>query len=374
MPTNDRKIERWAVDRLRPHPKQGQYFPDARIHEVAELAADMKANGQLQAVEILPDGTILCGHRRVAAARLLGWVEVIAWVRHDLGDDPAVAEMRLITDNVLRRQLGKLALARCYRALKALESKNLDGRLMDYEEQDLRDRLAKRLGGLSGRSLDRLRRVLDHTPPEVQAAVEAGTLPLTLAEQVAGLGEEQRAEIAEEIRAGGSPREVVRRFLAAAPRRAKKPNDAKKLLVRALTRALADLRGRLRTLRWITTADEKTFRRGRRLLRLLLEQARAVRAAEAEEDDPPSAEEVDLEADGADGGPADAPQPDNLSGTGRRPGLGGNGELSRYSATSGDGPGLPGDRPGPGQAAGRRAARKPSRPGPTAAEKGRTRP
>jgi ParB-like chromosome segregation protein Spo0J len=87
MRTNDnRKVERWAVDRLRPHPKQGQYFPDAPVHELEELAADMKANGQLQAVEILADGVIVCGHRRVAAARLLGWAAVDVWVRHDLAD------------------------------------------------------------------------------------------------------------------------------------------------------------------------------------------------------------------------------------------------------------------------------------------------
>ena len=121
MPTNDRKIERWAVDRLRPHPKQGQYFPDAPPHEVAELAADMEANGQLQPVEALPDGTIIAGHKRLAAARLLGWTELDVWVRDDLAADPAAAERRLIEDNLHRRQLGKLGLARCYRALKVLE-------------------------------------------------------------------------------------------------------------------------------------------------------------------------------------------------------------------------------------------------------------
>jgi ParB/RepB/Spo0J family partition protein len=127
---DDRKVERWGLDRLRPHPKQGQYFASPTPHELKELAADLEANGQLQPVEILPDGTILCGHRRVAAARLLGWAAVDLWVR-DL--DPAAAERRLIEDNVHRRQLGKLGLARCYKALKALESKGPGGRLMAHE-------------------------------------------------------------------------------------------------------------------------------------------------------------------------------------------------------------------------------------------------
>jgi hypothetical protein len=199
---------------------------------------------------------------------------------------------------------------------------------------------------------------------------------VTVAEKVVGLTTKQQAEIAEQLRGGGEPREVVHRFLAAAPRRAKKPNDATKLLVQALRRALADLCGRVEEVRWITARDEKALRAGARLIRRLQKQARAVDAADAALDDLSPAEEVapGREADEAEGGPADAPGPDNLSGgSGRRPGLGGNSELSQYSATSGGGPGRPGDRPGPGQGAGRRAAREPSRPGPTA-KKGRARP
>jgi ParB/RepB/Spo0J family partition protein len=371
MRTNDnRKVERWAVDRLRPHPKQGQCFASPTAHELEELAADMACNGQVQPIEILPDGTILCGHRRVAAARLLGWVAVDAWVR-DL--DPAAAETRLLLDNVNRRQLGKLGLARVYRALKALESKGLDGRLMAHEERDLRDRLAKRLGGVSGRSLDRLLRIVEHTPAEVQAAAEAGTLPMNMAGEVANLTTKQQKQIAEELRGGDEPRKVVRRHLAAAPPRVRNATDLKDKLVKGLQRAAADLADRVGEVRWVTAAEERALREGERLIGRLLEQGRAVRAAEAAEDDLSPAEEVDLEADEAEGGPADAP--DKLSGgSGRRPGLGGNGQISEYSATSGDGPGRPGDRPGPGQAAGRRTARKPGRSRPAGAQKGRARP
>jgi ParB-like chromosome segregation protein Spo0J len=370
MATNDRKVERWDLDRLRPHPLQGKYFPDAPIGEVEELAADLARSGQLQPVEILPDGVILCGHRRVAAARLLGWAEVIVSIRDDLTADPAAAERRLIEDNLNRRQLGKLELGRCYKGLKALESKGLGGRLMDYEQRDLRDRLAKRLGGLSGRSLDRLLRVVEHTPPEVQAAAEAGTLPLTMAEQVAGLSEQQRAEIAAELRAGGEPREVVRRHLAAAPPRVRNATDVKDKLVDALLRAAAGLHRRVGEVRWVTAAEERALRQGERLIRRLLEQGRAVRAAEAEDDLPP-AEEVDPEADEAGVGPAAAARPAKLSGgTGRRPGLGRNGEIPNYSATSGAGE----PDGGPGQAADRRTARKPGRSRPAGAKKGRARP
>jgi ParB family chromosome partitioning protein len=369
MATNDSKVERWELDRLRPHPKQGQYFPDAPAHELEELAADMKANGQLQAVEVLADGVILCGHRRVAAARLLGWTEVIVWVRDDLIDDPAAAEMRLVEDNLHRRQLGKLGLARCYQGLKMLECKAVDGRLMGHEQGDLRDRLAQRLGGVSGRSLDRLLRVVEHTPAEVQAAAEAGTLPMTMAERVAGLTAQRQAEIAEELRGGGEPREVVRRFLAAAPCRAKNAIDAKDRLVQALKRGAADLDGRLREVHHFTGRDMEALREGERLIGQLLEQGRAVRAAEAAEGELPPAEEVDVEADEA-GGPADTSAPDNVAGGTGCSRTGGCGRVPEYSAARG----LPGDRPAPGQAAGRGTTRKSSRSRPAGARKGRTRP
>jgi ParB-like chromosome segregation protein Spo0J len=349
MATNDDRkvIERWELSRFQENPLQRQVFSEPPEHEVEELAADMQANGQTTPTEALPNGRLIAGHKRLAAARRLGWKELDVWVRYDLADDPAAAERRLIEDNLLRRQLGKLGLARCYRALKLLGCKGLDGRLADYEQKDLRDRLGERLG-VSGRTLDRLLRVLEHTPLEVQAAVEAGTLPMTLAEWVADLTTKQQEQIAAELRAGGEPREVVRRFLAAAPPRPKTPVDAKDRLVQALTRGAADLDGRAQEVHSITPADEEALRRGERLIRLLLKQARTLRAAAAEDDLPP-AEEVDPEVDESDGGPTVTSAPDNVAGAGR-------GEELKYSA-----------RPG------RRAARRPGRPGATGAKGGRAR-
>jgi ParB family chromosome partitioning protein len=368
MATNDRKVERWELGRLQENPLQRQVFAEPPQHEVEELADDMRANGQATAVEATPDGTIIAGHKRLAAARLLGWTEINVWVRWDLADDPAAAERRLIEDNLNRRQLTPLELAACYRRLKQLAQYDPGGPLLDYERGDLRDRIGKRLG-VSGRSLDRYLRVLD-APQEVRAAVAAGKLAVTVAEKVVGLTTKQRAEIAEELRAGGEPREVVRRFLNAAPRRARNANDATKLLVRALTRARADLCGWVEEVRCITARDEEALRDGERLIRRLLEQGRALRAAEAAEDDLLATEDVDPEADEAAGGPAGSLRPDNVAGGTGCSRTGGCGREPEYSAARG----LPGDRPSPGQAAGRRTARKPSRSRPAGARKGRARP
>jgi ParB/RepB/Spo0J family partition protein len=358
MATTDRKVEQWDLGRLRPHPKQGQYFSDPPPHELEELAADMKANGQLQPVEALPDGTIIAGHKRLAAARLLGRTKINVWVRADLAADPAAAERRLIEDNLNRRQLTALEVAACYRRLKEMAQYFPGGPLLDNERGDLRDRIGKRLG-VSGRSLDRYLRALD-TPQEVRAAVAAGKLAVTVAEQVAGLSKQQQAEVAEELRAGGEPREVVRRHLGAAPRRVQNATDLKDKLVKGLLRAAADLNGRVEEVRWVTDAEEKALREGERLIGLLLERGWAVRAAEDAVDDLWATDEVDLEADEAEGGPADASGPDNLAGGRGRPGRDGNGEESKNSSTPGAG--RPADGPAPGQAAGRRTTRKPGRP------------
>jgi hypothetical protein len=77
-------------------------------------------------------------------------------------------------------------MARCYKRLKQLESGKPDARLWDFEHRELRDRIGKRLN-LSGRTLDRYLRILDHTPKEVQDALEADRVPMTIAEKVASL-------------------------------------------------------------------------------------------------------------------------------------------------------------------------------------------
>ncbi len=151
----------------------------------------------------MPDGVIIAGHKRVAAAKSLGWAEVAAWVRDDLVGDDAAVERRLVEDNLTRRQLGPLAMARCYKALKVLERTSKSARLTDSESKELRDQLGKRLN-CSGRTLDRYLRVLDHTPQVVQDAVESGALPLTLAEKVASLNNARREQIAKRSAKGAT--------------------------------------------------------------------------------------------------------------------------------------------------------------------------
>jgi ParB family chromosome partitioning protein len=275
---SSRKIIKWDINNLTPHPIQATLFPTPPSHEIAELAATIK-KGLDHPVEILPNGTILAGHKRIAAAKLLGWTEIEVWVRDDLADDPAAAEKRLIEDNLVRRQLSPLETARCYQQLKKIEHGNGGRRHTDRERQDLRDAIGTRLGK-SGRTLDRYLRALD-TPQEVQNAVAAGKLAVTVAEKVAGLSGERREQIATEIRAGGKPKEVVRRHLAAAPRPLKNATQLKEILVAALERGVTDLNGRVDEVRRITSAEEKTLGEAQRLINDLENRAAVLRKEKA---------------------------------------------------------------------------------------------
>jgi ParB-like chromosome segregation protein Spo0J len=267
-------IEKMAVASLKPHPRQAEFFSEPPPHEVAELAADMKLHGQLQPVEIVPSGIIICGHKRVAAARLLGWTEIDVWVRTDLADKPAEVERRLVEDNLYRRQLGPMAIARCYRHLKQLASKFAAGadqpqRLAGREHEDLRDQLARRLD-MSGRNLDRLLRILEHAPAVVQHAVEAGRLPMTVAYQVAGLDPEVKKQIAAEIRSGVEPVEVVRRLVAKPDPRHKHGREAGLAFVKMLERGLVDLDGRVEQAGWFTPVQVQTLRMAGDVIKQLL--------------------------------------------------------------------------------------------------------
>jgi ParB family transcriptional regulator, chromosome partitioning protein len=197
------------LDDLHDHPRQHALFGDLSGPEFAALVEDLRRNGQREPIRILSDGTILCGHQRVRAARELGWTKIDAIVV-DVKDEVEAEEL-LISDNLNRRQLGPLGLARIYLAKR----KGLAGKTRDVGRADLRDEIARRMGDVSGRTLDRYRRILQ-TPPVIQAAVESGQLAMSVALRVASLPSIDQAKIAEEIAAGAAVRDAVALHLGTA--------------------------------------------------------------------------------------------------------------------------------------------------------------
>lgn len=142
------------LDRLRPDPNQPRKrFDDA---EIAQLAATMEAQGQLQPVLVRRDPEqrgawiLVAGERRWRAARLNGWTALLA-IEH--GDDPEVASL---LENLQRVDLSPVEEARGVQRL-------IDGK---------------------GWSQNEAARVLGKSKGEVSATLRILTLPEAVLEAV----------------------------------------------------------------------------------------------------------------------------------------------------------------------------------------------
>ncbi len=95
---------KWKVADLQEHPMQGAVFGDVAQAELDVLVESLRKEGLRYPIEILPDGTIICGHQRVRAANVLGWTEIDVIIRTDLATAGTQAvENHLILDNYARR-------------------------------------------------------------------------------------------------------------------------------------------------------------------------------------------------------------------------------------------------------------------------------
>ncbi|MCH6470781.1 ParB N-terminal domain-containing protein [Sinomonas terrae] len=91
----------------------------ADLGDIGELAASIEREGLLQPITIAPDGVLVCGLRRLAAMRQLGWRTANVWVRSGISDElgQLLAEQ---DENALHKPLTQTEQAALYRELKAL--------------------------------------------------------------------------------------------------------------------------------------------------------------------------------------------------------------------------------------------------------------
>src|SRR5699024_6927095 len=87
--------------------------------DLAQLIASIKRDGLLQPVTITPDGVLVCGARRLAAIKQLGWRTVNVWVRSGITDrlGALLAEQ---DENLLHKPLTPTEQATLYRELKEI--------------------------------------------------------------------------------------------------------------------------------------------------------------------------------------------------------------------------------------------------------------
>lgn len=91
----------------------------ADLGDIDALAASIDRDGLLQPLTITIDGVLVCGARRLAAIKQLGWRTVNVWVRSGLSDrlGQLLAEQ---DDNMLHKPYTQLEAATLYRELKQL--------------------------------------------------------------------------------------------------------------------------------------------------------------------------------------------------------------------------------------------------------------
>lgn len=89
------------------------------LGDLAPLVESIRRHGLLQPITITLNGHLICGARRLAAIKLLGWNTVNVWVRSGVSDrlGQLLAEQ---DDNLLHKPLTQLEVAALYRELKAL--------------------------------------------------------------------------------------------------------------------------------------------------------------------------------------------------------------------------------------------------------------
>lgn len=87
--------------------------------DLTPLMDSMQRIGLLQPVTITPDGYLICGYRRVEAAKSLGWSTLRVWVRSGISDDLT----RLLAErdeNTTHKPLTPLEAARLYEEVRTL--------------------------------------------------------------------------------------------------------------------------------------------------------------------------------------------------------------------------------------------------------------
>lgn len=89
------------------------------LGDIEGLAASIQKHGLLQPITITPDGVLVCGARRLAAIKQLGWDTVRVWVRSGISD-PLAYLLAEQDDNVLHKPLTQLEQAGLYREITEL--------------------------------------------------------------------------------------------------------------------------------------------------------------------------------------------------------------------------------------------------------------
>ncbi|WP_147106557.1 ParB N-terminal domain-containing protein [Nesterenkonia populi] len=119
-----------AVEAITVGPRHRADFGD-----IEELAASIAREGLLQPITITPEGLLVCGARRLAAIKQLGWRKTNVWVRSGISDKLGhlLAEQ---DENTLHKPLTQQEAAALYRELKQLLAEDAERRKASTQFHD----------------------------------------------------------------------------------------------------------------------------------------------------------------------------------------------------------------------------------------------
>ncbi len=240
-----RRIEQRPIAGLNNHPWQVKLYHSLEGADFEGLVNSFRREGQREAIQVTPDGTIIDGHQRVRAADQLGWSEIRVWVRDDLAGDQDAIDRAHVLANRDRRQLDTIDRVRLALRLEEIERGRKVASLSDSEQEEFRERIGKSVG-LSGRHVQRYLNVLD-LPMVLQRAVSKGRLGLVMADRISRLRWRVQQKIADEIEAGGDPKKVVAKH-SSFRGRGSHPTTKYRQMMLALAQGLDAAEGRYREL------------------------------------------------------------------------------------------------------------------------------
>lgn len=100
--------------------------------DLTPLMKSMQRVGLLQPVTTTPDGVLICGYRRLEAAKRLGWDTLRVWVRSGISDELT----RLLAErdeNVTHQPLSTMEATALYKEMKALLREDADRRMKAHQ-------------------------------------------------------------------------------------------------------------------------------------------------------------------------------------------------------------------------------------------------
>lgn len=175
------------VNSIKYHPKNHLYFKDLDKAMKDKLMEDMRDNGQINPIIVKKNNddtyTVLAGHQRLIAARRLNWQQIKTIVIEVTELD---AEKLLIRDNLFRRHMGGMELAR------ALDAYSI---LSDNQTKKSIRQIAEEIG--ENRNTVHFYMKLNSLIPEIQRLIDDKKLTATAAQAFTSISEEEQRSLFE---------------------------------------------------------------------------------------------------------------------------------------------------------------------------------